>query len=224
MTREEFYKNYKLSRKISHSDLPWIIFILATFILFIICGQKGWIFQSWFLTILECFIWGVIFSILIGLSKIKQTSKFHLNCPACQSDLTQSVAMTIATGKCQKCGNSLFEPDATINLPPYVTKSKMQLIEFRKKISKLIWILLIFWFISFVIILLLTVSFKTVGGTMSILIVAGLYLILLLESLQARKEGFICPKCNNVLCHSRIEIAIKTDGCSRCGKRLFEDR
>jgi hypothetical protein len=228
MTREEYYKNYKLSCKLSLMDITWVVFMVATGLGLIALGRRG-LLDSWIFMIPVCLVWAIIFSILMNWLSEKKRLKYNLLCSVCQHDLSHSVSMTIITGKCQKCGCDLFDKDVTLDLPPYVDKTKMQLLEFRRKMSKQIWMLFILWVISFIVLLFLTFYFNSltitiVGGFMSTIILSGVFFIAFLESLQARKEGFICPKCNNILCHSRMEIAIKTGKCSKCGKRLFEDR
>ena len=231
MTRAEYYRNYKLSRKLTLLDITWIVLILAAWG-WVTFGSRGW-FDSWFMTILLCFIWMLSFSILMAWISAKKLRKFNLICSACQNDISVSVGMTIATGKCQKCGCDLFELDTAIDQPPYIVKTKIQLLEFRSKLRKQMWMFSLFWGISFIGLLFVLVFLiayfnwsmnRNVGRFIPALMLAGIYLIGFLPSLRARKKGFICPTCKSVLCYSRMELAVKTGNCSKCGKKLFEER
>jgi uncharacterized membrane protein (DUF485 family) len=232
MTGTEYYKNYKLSRKLNLPDLTWIVFILVTVFASVVFGRGKWP-DSWFVVIPLCLVWGLFFCILMGWCSAKKCHRFNLSCPSCQHDLGNSVGMTIATGKCQKCGRDLFDPDATIVLPPYLDKTKMQLLEFRRKMSRWIWWIVTFWTVVFLALCFLSffngiylnvdLTGETVGGLMMILIIGGLYLVAFLQNLQARREGFVCPACKVVICHGCMEIVLKTGRCSRCGKKLFAD-
>lgn len=227
MTRAEYYKNYKLSRKLSMLDLTWMVFVVATGFGLVTFERMGWL-DSWFFVILYCFVLCISLSILMNWVFTKKLRKFNLTCPVCQHDLSNAVGMTIATGKCQKCGYDIFDPDTTIDLPPYLGKTKIQMLEFGRKMSRRLWALLILWVIVFIVLLLLSIylndfEIKIAVGLMTVLIIAGIYLIAFLQHFQARREGFVCPTCNVVLRDPRMEIAVKTGNCSRCGKRLFED-
>jgi transcription elongation factor Elf1 len=246
MSRQEIILHRQATNRLGIGLLiGWFLPVLA-----LLAGDrpfKRWLAQQAFTpdVKLTCYAgYGVAFLvILLGLPWVfvwllnRRQRPSGLDCPNCKTDLSASMAGTIAiaTGHCGDCGHLIFDAQSERSAKGTMTKSEFlerhQAFQRAGNRFAALWLPVFLGFL-FVNIPISSWIERHANPTMHLAYAiampcafAGLIGWLVMFGMkQRRSHGLLCPSCGKAMTGVSAQITTATGNCSHCGVRVLSDQ